>query len=266
MNVEVKKRVSHGFQVQASYTWSRNVDDSTTGVAQTDYNEGASSQPYNKLADRGLSSLHLEHNFVLNGIWTVPSPAKTGLVSYVLGGWQLSGIFSASSGVPFTVYVSGRNAQDLTRNAGRQHPDLVAGRSSSSITSGTSAGCGTGANAIKPGTKLGTPDLYFDPCAYFLPPAGFYGNAGRNTLIGPRFAGVDFSLMKNIPLRLREGSKLEFHADVFNLLNHPNLAPPQPTFSAAWNAASRQLVGGTGALTKVVGSARQMQFGLKLIF
>ena len=266
LNVEVKKRVSRGFQFQASYTWSKNVDDTTTGVAQTDYNEGASSQPYNKTADRGLSSLDLAQNLVINGIWTVPSPAGAGFANYLFGGWQLSSIFSASSGVPFTVYVSGRNAQDATRNAGRQHPDLVDGRTSSSIVSGTSAGCGTGANAIAPGTKVGTPSLYFDPCAYFLPPAGFYGNAGRNTLIGPGFAEVDFSLMKNIPLRLREGMRMEFHADVFNLLNRPNLAPPQPTLSAAWNAANRQLVPGTGALTKIVGSARQMQFGLKIIF
>src|SRR5262249_16942733 len=88
LNVEVKKRLSRGFQIQSSYTWSRNVDDSTTGVAQTDYNEGAASQPYNKIADRGLSSLHLEHNLVINGIWAVPSPAQSGIVSYLLGGWQ----------------------------------------------------------------------------------------------------------------------------------------------------------------------------------
>ena len=203
---------------------------------------------------------------MLNGIWTVPTHFNTGFASYFLGGWQLSGIFSASSGVPFTVYVNGRNAPDGSRNAGRQHPDLVAGRTSASIISGTSAGCGTGANAIKPGTKLGTPDNYFDPCAYFLPPAGFYGNSGRNTLIGPGFANIDFSVLKNIPIRLREGSRFEFHADVFNLFNRANLAPPQPTPSQAWNASNRQLVGGAGQLTKVVGSARQMQFGLKLIF
>ncbi len=266
MNVEVKKRLSRGFQIQTSYTWARNVDDSTTGVAQTDYNEGAASQPYDKIADRGLSSLHLEHNLVINGIWTVPSPAQTGIASYLLAGWQVSGIYSASSGVPFTVYVNGRNATDGTRNAGRQHPDLVAGRTSESIISGTSAGCGTGANAVQAGEKIGTPDRYFDPCAYFLPPAGFYGNNGRNTLIGPRFSNVDFSLLKNIPVPLRENARLEFHADFFNLFNRANLAPPQPTLSQAWNASNRQLVGGTAALTKVVGSARQMQFALKLIF
>ncbi|OFW44423.1 MAG: hypothetical protein A3J28_09925 [Acidobacteria bacterium RIFCSPLOWO2_12_FULL_60_22] len=244
--------------------------------AQTDYNEGAASQPYATKSDRGLSSLHLAHNWVVNGIWTLPSPARSGFASYLLGGWQFSGIYSASSGAPFTTYVNGRNAPDLTRNAGRQHPDIVAGRNNSNIVSGTTAGCsfsgGTlvpynGTAGVTPGQKLGTPDLYFDPCAFFLPPAGFYGNAGRNFLIGPGFSNVDFSLLKNTHVGIHEGSRLEFHADFFNLFNRANFGPPTGTpGTQTLNAANRQPVAGAGLLTKVVGRERQVQFGLKLIF
>jgi len=245
LQVEVRKRFSQSFQFQSSYTWSKNVDDSTTGVALTDFNEGATPQPYNPKADRGLSSLHLGQNFVLNGVYLFPAPGIPGLANHLLGGWQLSGIFSASTGTPFTVYMAGRNAPDLSRNAERQHPDLIAGRSFKDMI-------------------RGGPDQYFDPTAFALPPPGFYGNAGRNILIGPGFANVDFSLMKTTPLGISEGSRLEFRAEFFNLLNRANFAVP--SFTQVFNAASRGPVAGAGRITRTVSSSRQLQFGLRLVY
>ena len=245
LQVEVRKRFSQSFQFQSSYTWSKNVDDSTTGVALTDFNEGATPQPYNPKADRGLSSLHLGQNFVLNGVYLFPAPGIPGLANHLLGGWQLSGIFSASTGTPFTVYMAGRNAPDLSRNAERQHPDLIAGRSFKDMI-------------------RGGPDQYFDPTAFALPPPGFYGNAGRNILIGPGFANVDFSLMKTTPLGISEGSRLEFRAEFFNLLNRANFAVP--SFTQVFNSASRGPVAGAGRITRTVSSSRQLQFGLRLVY
>ncbi|MSO19443.1 MAG: TonB-dependent receptor [Acidobacteria bacterium] len=275
--VEVKKRFNRGFQFNAAYTWSKNIDDATTGLALSDYNEGAQSQPYDTKVDRGLSTLHLSHNFVMNGLWSVPSPFQGGIGSLILGGWRVSSILTASTGAPFTVQIGGRNVPDQSRSAGRQHPEQVdASRTAASITSGVSAGCSFGPAAgqtIAAGTKLGTTDMYYDPCAYTLPAPGFYGNSGRNTLIGPKYTVLDFSLLKSMPLGLTEGSSLQFHADFFNLLNHANFGRPA---NAPLNAGNRNtttgaplnnwFTAGSGQITTTVSNARQLQFGLKLVF
>lgn len=259
LQIEGKKRFSHGFQFQSSYTWSKNVDDGTTGIAQTDFTPGGvgiTSQPFSPKADRALSSLNVRQILVINGIYAFPSPGKSGFSSALLGGWQLASIFSASSGVPFTVYVAGRNAPDQSRQTGVQHPDLVAGRKFSSIVTGN-------------------PNGYIDTTAFVLPPAappgypagsGFYGNAGRNILTGPGLTNIDFSLQKTTRLGIREGTRLEFHADFFNLLNRANFANPRAAQSQVLNATTRAYISGAGQITNTVTSSRQIQLGLKLIF
>ncbi len=250
LQLELKKRFSHGFQMQSSFTWSKNIDDSTTGVANTDFTPGGygnSSQAYNPKVDRGLSSLDQGRTLVMNGIYDIPSPSQQGFSSVLLGGWQIASIFTANSGTPFSVYVSGRNAPDQSRFAGVQFPDRVAGRSSSSIVTGN-------------------PNQYFDPAAFFLPPPGFYGNGGRNTLTGSGLVNLDFSLHKSTPLRIREGSRLEFHADFFNVFNRANFANPRSAQSQVLNPTSRAYIAGAGQITSTVTNPRQMQFGLKLVF
>lgn len=259
LQFEVKKRISHGFQFQSSYTWSKNIDDSTTGIASTDFTpggNGVSSQPYSPKADRGISSLNVSQTFVVNGIYAIPFPARAGFASAVFGGWQLASIFTANSGAPFSVYVSGRNAPDGSRFINVQFPDRVAGRSSSNI-------------------MTRNPNQIFDPTAFVLPPAappgfpagsGFYGNAGRNILIGPGLVNFDFSLRKSTPIAIREGTRLEFSADFFNLLNRANFANPRNPQSQVLNPTTGRYIAGAGQITNTVTNSRQMQFGLKLAF
>ena len=84
---------------------------------------------------------------------------------------------------------------------------------------------------------------------------------------GPeRWSGVDFSLLKTTHLGINEGSRVEFHADVFNLFNRANFAPPVSTSAQVFNGTSGARIGTAGLLTKTVGQARQMQFGLKIVF
>ncbi len=244
LQLQVKKQLGHGFQFQSSYTWSKILDDSTTATANTDYREGSSSRPYNTKADRALSALHQAHNFVLNGLWAIPFPAGAGAARYLFGGWNMSGIFAASTGTPFWVALSGRNVPDNGRT-GVQRPDYVGGRSFSSLI------------------NHDNPDQYYDTSAFVLPPAGFYGNLGRNVLTGPGYAKVDLSLRKDIPLSSSEGKRLEFRADFFNLLNRANFGTPAP---AVINGANGNLVAGAGKITRTVSTSRQLQFGLKLVF
>ena len=116
---------------------------------------------------------------------------------------------------------------------------------------------------------MGTPDLYYDPCAFIAPPAapaglsgGFYGNAGRNTILGPAFFNLDFSLKKSTPIGLGESGQLLFHIDSFNILNHPNFGAPQDQVRTNTGA----LVAGAGKISATSHSERQLQLGLKLIF
>jgi hypothetical protein len=271
MQLEIKKRLSAGFQLQTSYTWSKSVDDSTTGVANTDYNEGSASQAYLTKADRGLSALHVGQNIVINGIWEMPSPFDSGPARFILGGWQLSGIFRAKSGTPFSVKVTSRNAPDLSRGANLQRPELAPNRNQDNITSGTTAGCGTGTGSIPAGQQLGTTSRYYDPCAFVRPPtpvgfaagSGYFGNLGRNTLTGPGLVNFDFSLSKTVPLGIREGTEIKFQADAFNIFNRNNLGLPA---TGALNPASGAYAAEAGRINTQVTKPRQMQFGLKIIF
>ncbi|MSO20032.1 MAG: TonB-dependent receptor [Acidobacteria bacterium] len=266
MTVEVKRRLSRGLQFQTAYTWAKTVDDSTTGGGNADYFEGILTQPYDHKADRGLAAIHLGHNLVMNGLWALPSPQGEGLPVKLLGGWHLTSIFSATSGVPARVKLRGRSAPDLSRSANNQTPELGPGRTSKDIWTGVTAGC----PGVAAGQRLGTPDLYYDPCAYTIPPAapaglaggGFYGNAGRNTILGPAYFNLDFSLKKSTPIGLGESGQLLFHLDSFNLMNHPNFGAPQDQVRANTGA----LVAGAGKISSTSHSERQLQLGLKLIF
>src|ERR1019366_8725075 len=92
---------------------------------------------------------------------------------------------------------------------------------------GTSIGCTTTTGTIAPGTPLGTPNLWFDPCQFTLQPIGTLGNVARDSMRGPSFSNVDFSVIKDTSLKFREGASLEFRAEFFNIFNHPNFITPQ---------------------------------------
>jgi outer membrane receptor protein involved in Fe transport len=276
LRTQLKKRFSRSYQFQVSYTWSKSIDDATAGSSNTAYpTEGTSSQLWRTKADRGLSALNQTHNLVVNGIWNLPSPSGPRVVSSLLGGWEVTGIFTAVSGTPFTPTISGSNVNDNGKPGGGSRlrmPDWVGGRSFSSITSGTTAGCtflggipgpyiAGRPNSVAPGRKLGTPVLWFDPCAFAVPPAGFYGNLGRGTLIGPGTVNFDTSLGKNIALR--EGTRLEFRSEFFNIFNRPNFADPA---NQVLNANNNTPISTAGQITSTVTSSRQLQFSLKLVF
>ena len=113
---------------------------------------------------------------------------------------------------------------------------------------------------------MGTPTLYFDPCAFVPQALGTFGNLGRNTLIGPGVAEADFSVSKNFVIR--EGKDLQFRAECFNLANHPNFQAPSTTYRRIFDGSAQGALvsSAVGALTATTTSSRQIQFGLKLVF
>ena len=204
---------------------------------------------YDTKSDRGLSALHQSHNLVVNGLWSLPTPAGNKVVSTLLGAWQISGLFTAVTGTPFTVTETGQNVQDNARAGGSSKlrmPDWI----------------GTGSfNSI---IHAGNPNEYFDSSAFVVPPPNVYGNLGRDTFIGPGLVSIDMSLQKGIPISIREGMRVDFRADVFNFFNRANFGIPSGT--AAINGNTGAHIGTSGVITNTVTSSRQMQLGLKLYF
>jgi hypothetical protein len=96
-----------------------------------------------------------------------------------------------------------------------------------------------------------------------MPPAGFYGNAGRNVIIGPGLQVLDIGLRKDVGLGGSSERRLELRVDLFNVLNRANFGTPD---GQVFNAATRQRIASAGLITTTVTSARQMQLGVRLAF
>jgi hypothetical protein len=162
----------------------------------------------------------------------------TGVSGKLLGGWQVNGIATLLTGFPFTPLLgSNRSGDGNIRNPDR--PNL-------------------NPNFTGP-VILGKQTQWFDPAAFLVPTAGTFGNLGRGTYTGPGLAEVDMSVFKNIPLS--ERFRLQFRAEIFNLLNRANLGTPSANvFSGTTVSAS------AGLITSLATTPRQIQFGLKLAF
>lgn len=259
LQVGLIKRLGKGLQFQSSYTYSKLIDE-TQGQTGGD-NTGVPVDSVHRELDRGPAEFDLTHNWRLNAIYRLPKMNTSSLLDKVVNGWWMSGILSLQSGYPFSATL-GSNRSRSKATPGSNYPDLLPGRNGRNVVSGTSAGCA----GVVPGTKLGTPDLYFDPCAFSIQAAGFLGNAGRNILRGPGFSTLDFSLAKDTALGfLGEGGSLEFRAELFNVLNRANFSQPSGTVYAGVLNAETALIS-AGRPTRTVSTARQVQLSLRVRF
>ena len=253
--VKFTRKSASGLQFQAFYTFSKALD-LLSALASLDSQREPQVylDPQNPARNRGLASFNAAHNLIFNTTYAVPFHFANKAVQTTLGGWSVSGIGTFQSGQPFTPRVGFNNS----RNGDSQNPDrpdLLPG-ASKNPTSGTSAGCA----GVKSGTKVGTPDLFYDPCAFAIPAPGTFGNLGRNTIIGPGLVDLDFSLEKNFPI----GEKLraQFRGEFFNIFNHANFGlPTTQVFTSA-----RVLNSTAGKVVDTTTSSRQIQFGLKILF
>ncbi|HWP83703.1 MAG TPA: TonB-dependent receptor [Terriglobia bacterium] len=244
LQVSFEQRFVKGLLLRLNYTFSRNIDNGTIEITQGGDND-LPQNPYDPRAERGLSNYDVRNYFVMYWTWDVPSlPGPRWLGA----GWRWNAITTLASGNPFSAVVSfDRAGARFQSGTSPGRPDLAPGRSSNPV--------------------LGDPAQYFDPSAFALPPAGMYGNLGRNTLIGPGLAKVDFSLSKRF--QVAEAVGLDLRAEAFNLFNRPNFSIPtaRAVFSGV-NATTGEpvRVSSAGLITSTQTSSRQLQLGLKLIF
>ncbi|MBM3811500.1 MAG: TonB-dependent receptor [Acidimicrobiia bacterium] len=253
---EVRKRFASGFQLQSSYTFSRNIDTTQASTFFSDATNGTTSAmpeypgfSYNK----GLADYHAKHNWVLNFTWELPlAGSATGMTKQWLEGWQLSGISNVRSGNPLTLFVQANRSRSLWS------PSL-------------GPGLGPDRPSISPGfthqsAVLGSPDRYFNPDAFFLQPAGTLGNLGRGALIGPNLRSFDLSLLKNIRWsRLGDSGRIQFRVEAFNLFNRANFGPPS-LLAFAGSRDGEAPFSSLGLVRNTTTSSRQIQLGLRLSF
>jgi len=261
LQATLKRRSASGLQYQAVYTYSKSMDTKSLIAGGESHQETVTMLDFHDLRrDYARSSFDAQQNFVFATTYPVPFRFQRKAVAWVLGGWIVNGIGSFRAGAPFTAQVNFNRSANGDRWS-PDRPNLNPGFSNNP-TSGVTAGCTAGGVKIPAGQPLGTPDRWFDPCAFSLPTAGTYGNLGRNTLTGPGLATVDASLQK--VFKPRERIDMQFRVEVFNMFNRANFNNP----GYAIFASSGAYIGGAGRIGSLNRSAdpREIQFGLKVIF
>jgi Carboxypeptidase regulatory-like domain/TonB dependent receptor-like, beta-barrel len=275
LNLGVIKRLSHGLQIQGSYTFSKSIDTSSSGIAGDTFGNSVSSLPtFDPRLRRGLSDFDVRNVLAVNAIWMIPSPASwSAAPRWAASGWQVGGIYTVTSGLPFTPTIGG-DPLGLKGADVYAFPNRVPG--CNPVNSNFKSN-GLGYINLSCFTLPTAPDSLAASCNPFpgaatpVPSGEVYcanliGNSGRNTVIGPGLQNFDFSLFKNNPIhRISETFNVQFRWEVFNLANHASFNPPLP--------GARQIFSVTGATNNAgvlpsptITSSRQMQFAIKFIW
>jgi hypothetical protein len=266
-SVRLRKRLAKGIAIGGIYTFSKSLDDASSigagatsgsnapglgaggtgarsGGGTTSSTSGSSSSgtsnvaqnPFDLSAERGLSSFNQTHKFTADYLWELPFghdkrwlTGNTPLRA-VLGDWQWSGDWTIASGLPFTPRLLGNIENVNTGTNGTLRPDVVPGQS----------------------VSLAHPSIleWFNPAAFVAPPAGQYGNARRNSIIGPGTKGFDMAFTKIVPLK--ESRVLEFRAQATNVFNIPNYSSIDTTV----NSPTFGRVTAIGAMRQLTMTAR----------
>jgi hypothetical protein len=228
LTFRVDKRYSDGLFFLGSYQLSKSTDN---GSGEIEANDTAFATNLN--ADEGYARYDQRHRVSASFGYELPfGPGKRwlssgGAAAYVFGGWQVQSIIRLASGFPFTI------TSTNVCQCGSFVPQRV-----NLVTAGNLG-------------QLDNPtvDHWYDPTAYAVPALGTQGNAGRNTVRGPGTQLVNLSLSKRFPI---SRARVEFRAEVFNLLNHDNFGTPDGNISNA-----------TAGVITTADDGRATQFGLR---
>jgi hypothetical protein len=228
LQAKVEKRFSNSYQMLASYSYSKCMDVGSNQSAPVTY--GLLFQNY------GPCDYDLPQNLTISSLYELPFGKGRSflnnankLVDGVLGGWEMAGIFTARSGLPFTPTISGDQANT---GVSGQRPNRV----------------GNGA------VDNPTPNQWFDTTAFTTPGKYTYGNSGRNILRSDGLVNFDITLKKNFIFS--EQRRLEFRAEAFNIFNHPTFSAPNATIGSS----------SAGIVTSTLNSNRILQGALKFYF
>jgi hypothetical protein len=247
LQATLQKRVAHGVSVLANYTWQKSLDTvpPSSGMTGASVAGGGSNAPLpwyvpgNRQLDYGRSEFNRQHVFVVSYLWDLPKLAATSrLVKNIVGGWELSGILTAETGLPFTVY-AGKDISQTALNADR--------------------GVYLGGDVLgNSGCKSAPSVNWVNPAAFGLPVTGSAGNVGKGALVGPGMFNWDMGLFK--VFAIKERWRVQLRGEFFNTFNHSN-------FTSTTNNYPTQSVtaGGFGTITKA-SDPRILQLAIKAFF
>jgi Carboxypeptidase regulatory-like domain/TonB dependent receptor len=260
LQIQYQRRLSNGLQALASYSWAHSIDTGSAGsnaVISNGFVPAGSGG-----TNRGPSDFDIRHAFTAALTYDIPVSRTNSFVETLAGGWSLEDIIQARSAPP--VDISDVNFSQLNNGfLADIRPDLVAGQALYLMGS------------QYPGGRA------FNPAAFTDPPVDAttgnpsrQGNVPRNLVRG--FSSVQWDLAVHRDFRIREPLHLQFRAELFNVLNHPNFGPPSGLFGETGFGLSNQMLGGSlnngnlggGALSSLyqVGGPRSIQLALKLMF
>jgi len=251
LQVDVNRRFSGGLTLRGVYTFSKVLDDGDSLNATTSGGGPAlASNPFNLRSDWGLGTFDVRHVAVVNATYALPVGRGKRLLgglgrfgSAAVSGWMVNSIVTLQGGFPFSPQLSYNPSNNGdTRNPVRPFANP----------------------AFRGPVILGSPNQWFNSNAFLAPAntatnGGFYGNVGRDTLIGPGLATWDFSVLKDT--RIRERLNLQFRAEIFNLLNRANFNLPNAVVFTPSGVSPT-----AGVITSTSTTSRQVQFGLKLLW
>jgi hypothetical protein len=251
LQIDVNRRLSAGLTLRGVYTFSKVLDDGDSLNATTSGGGPAlASNPFNLKADWGLGTFDIRHVAVVSGIYALPIGrgkrflgGLEGFANAMASGWTVNSIVTLQGGFPFSPQLSYNPSNNGdTRNPVRPFANP----------------------AFTGPVILGNPKQWFNPAAFLAPAntaanGGFYGNVGRDTLIGPGLGTWDFSVLKE--MRIRERLNLQFRTELFNLLNRANFNQPNAIVFTPSGVSPT-----AGAITSTSTTSRQVQFGLKLLW
>jgi len=245
LQAQINRQMIKGFQAQASYTWGHCIDTGSSGSRGDTFTNGLNDLFYfDKAHRKGACDFDVRHNFVLNSLWNIPGSYGNPVLSGVLGNWQLGGIFYANTGTPFSVLIGG-DPLGLGIEDPLQFPDRL-------------TGTGCSGNPV-----TGNLTQYINTACFAVPsPTNRIGTSGRNVVTGPSQVNLNFALYKNVSVRpISESFSLQFRAELFNALNHPNFAAPIGNNILFSQAGAP--IGSAGLITSTQSANRQIQLGLR---
>jgi len=289
----LQRRFARGLSLGAQYTWAKELGTSSGS------NEATTSQsPYSFLLDYGRGTFDIRNSLNASVLYDLPfghgrAHSLSGPMDLLAGGWQVAGVLNFRSGVPIDVLIT-RPDLAYVGNAGTvfagqtfSSPVVVGGVVQTTAVANVPGG-GNSRNVRRPNVVQGvSPYLksgkqFLNPAAFTTPAPGTFGNSRRNDYSGPMLSQLDMTLGKSI--KMSEMFNLDFHADVYNVMNKPNYANPgtvrltQTLATAPGNGAQPGTpftlgnAGAFGQLTSTVGNQvgiganRQIQLSLRLSF
>lgn len=257
LQVTLRKRFSHGLTMQAAYTYARELTNVNTGPGDNQANVG---NPSRIGEQYGPAAFLRPQRFVINYSYDLPLGKHQGFAGVMASGWQVTGVTVVQDGTPMTivdanggtVYTGG--AQAGTGEGGFSTAQMCPGATYKQIATPGGVEARLGGGTGGPG--------YFNTAAFCNPIvvgsdglATAYGNSGIGVIQGPGQFNFDASLLKTT--RITERQRVQFRADFFNLMNHPQFGNP---------AATRSTPGTFGEITTTNTNPRLVQFALKYLF